>query len=185
MHAARPEWGRGEIVKADSIVHEGKPAQSLLVRFDRVGLKTLSTAIATLTRVNALAATPDSPENEPAAVTPAEARRRLSELPESATDPFQPAKRRLAATLDLYRYSDRGASLLDWASLLTGLRDPLTLLNRHELEEQFKRFQMVLDGHLRKILRDAKREDPAGAADAIARASPEARQAVRRCDAAR
>lgn len=48
IHAGKPEWGTGTVVKAEWTTHEGKKCQRVTVRFARAGLKTVSTAFATL-----------------------------------------------------------------------------------------------------------------------------------------
>ena len=47
-HAGRPEWGVGAVQSTEASAHEGKPCQRVTVRFEREGLKTLSTAFADL-----------------------------------------------------------------------------------------------------------------------------------------
>jgi hypothetical protein len=110
---------------------------------------------------------------------------RMTRLPEPATDPFRTKKARLEATLGLYRFAGVGASLVDWAAAQSGLKDPLSRFNRHQLEQFFDRFRNNLDGHLKRLTFELKREDPAGLAAAIAAAPPQARQALKRIDAAR
>jgi len=92
---------------------------------------------------------------------------------------------RLEATLGLYRFTGAGASLLDWAILQSGLRDPLSRFSRHELEQFFDRFKFNLDSHLKRLVYEMKREDPAGLAELCASAAPSAKQALRRADAGR
>lgn len=53
LHPAKPEWGVGTVSSASGIVHEGAPCQRLAIRFDRAGLKTISTAFVALRRANA------------------------------------------------------------------------------------------------------------------------------------
>ena len=48
LHASKPEWGVGHIARASAETHEGRPVQRLTVRFERAGVKTLSTAHAVL-----------------------------------------------------------------------------------------------------------------------------------------
>ena len=48
VHAAKPEWGVGQVVGAQPISENGVSAQRLTIRFDRAGLKTLSTGFAEL-----------------------------------------------------------------------------------------------------------------------------------------
>jgi hypothetical protein len=61
VHAGKPEWGVGVVSKARNTMHEGSLCQSVTVRFERGGLKTLSTAFAELV--------PER-EHEPAAPQP-------------------------------------------------------------------------------------------------------------------
>jgi hypothetical protein len=107
----------------------------------------------------------------------------LIKVPEAASDPFIGLRKRVANTLALYRFNDAGGSLLDWAAMQTGLKDPLSRLSRHELESLFRRFQRNLEEHLRKLWREMKKQDPAGIAEVLAAAPPQARNVVRRVDA--
>ena len=182
-HASKPEWGVGEVVAAQSVTQNGAPCQRLQVRFERAGLKTVSTAVADLrpagsVEVNASGA---GPAEEPVDLSdPQEA---MSRVPEAATDPFASPVRRLEATLDLYKYKPQGASLLDWAATQSGLADPLSRFNRHELEAFFDRFRHNLDQHLGKLLKELRRQD-AAAVDRIASKAPsEGRDAVKRLHA--
>jgi hypothetical protein len=106
----------------------------------------------------------------------------LVDLPEPATDPFSTPRRRLEATLTLYRFTNQGGSLLDWAAMQTKLKDPLSEFNRHELEDCFRRFQLRLETHLKSLLRDMRKQDPQGLAEVSRGASPVAQQAMRRAD---
>ncbi|NUQ67439.1 MAG: DUF3553 domain-containing protein [Phycisphaerales bacterium] len=189
VHSGRPEWGWGVIVTAEPVIHEGAPCQRLGVRFDRAGIKTLSTAFADLRPASEASAIPKEPEPQADALAAALNAEPVDEvmtrLPEAATDPFISLTGRLKATLNLYKYSDTGASLLEWATAQTGLRDPLSRFNRHELEQWFSRFKMEVDTHLRKLLKDARRTEPGILADLTAQAGPAAKQALRRADAGR
>ncbi|MCC6678871.1 MAG: DUF3553 domain-containing protein [Phycisphaerales bacterium] len=182
-HAGRPEWGNGQITAAESVIQDGRACQRVTVRFDRVGLKTLSTAFADLRPAETLVSS-EAPTDPLLADGPA-VQELLSRVPESATDPFSTPRKRLEATLNLYRFSDRGGSLLDWAAAQTGLKDPLARFSRHELEGLFQKFQFNLDAHLKKLVRDLKKADPATLTALAASASPAAKQALRRADAAR
>lgn len=189
FHAGRPEWGVGEIRSAEGAVQDGARCQRLTIRFDRAGVKTLTTAFADLRPAEQMtrmeAETPDDGAGwlqRAEAVNPVE---KLTELPEVATDPFRTKRARLEATLGLYRFTAGGASLLDWAILQSGLRDPLSRFSRHELEQFFDRFKFNLDAHLKRLVFEMKREDPNGLAELSATASPPARQALRRADAGR
>src|SRR5215475_864002 len=75
----------------------------------------------------------------------------MSRLPDATTDPFTPLSARLKATIDLYRFTDSGGSLLDWAAAQSRLKDPLSRFSRHELEQLFRRFAFVRDEHLKKL----------------------------------
>lgn len=109
----------------------------------------------------------------------------LSRLPDAATDPFRTLEARLKATLALYRFQPTGASLLDWAASQTGLADPLSRLNRHELEAQFQRFKVRLDAHLASLARDAGKADPGLLARLKADAPSPARSALDRLNTRR
>lgn len=205
IHVGRPEWGPGDIVSVEGVVHEGKPCQRLSVRFSRAGLKTLSTAFAELRQVNGSKATAIA-EPEPASVrAPAatgvdaglpaangqqemsrsEAEKALLVIPEEATDPFINVIARLDTTLGLYRFWDTPAGLLDWATVQTGLRDALAVFSRHDLEAIQQRFRVALDQHLQKLLRDARKADAKAAQDAVNRAGKSAKAALRRVDIGR
>ena len=188
VHGAKPEWGTGEVRSAESIVQDGVRCQRLTVRFDRAGVKTLSTAFAVLR------AREDAPEplsepettiDDPLAPKGIDYQERLLAIPEDATDPFRSHRSRLVSTLGLFRFTAAGASLLDWAASQTGLKDPLSKFSRHELERHFDRFRANLDTHLKKLAFEMRKADPKGLAEAVAGAAPEARQALRRADAAR
>jgi len=47
-HAGKPEWGIGTVTAVEPATQDGKPCQRVTARFDRAGLKTLSTAYADL-----------------------------------------------------------------------------------------------------------------------------------------
>lgn len=114
-----------------------------------------------------------------------EAQQALQRLPENVNDPFLPLMKRVQATLDLYKLWDKPAGVLDWATAQTGLRDPMSAFNRHELEAQMDRFRIALDGHFKKLLKDARREDAKSLEQAVAAAGPAAKAALRRVDIGR
>lgn len=205
LHSLRPEWGAGEVLVAEATVHDGRPCQKLTIRFSRAGTKTISTGFVELRHASQGPRLPEPPEPlapppppapsghlaqaAPLEIDPLVLRDQqravgeaLTALPDPATDPFSSMRSRLAATLDLYRYSATGGSLLDWAAVQTGLKDPLSRFNRHELEQWFSRFQMELDSHLRKLLREARRQEPAMVEELLAQAPQPARAAARRAD---
>lgn len=182
-HAGKPEWGNGQVTAAEAVVQDGRACQRITVRFDRVGLKTLSTAFADLRPAETLL-TADAPADPLLADEP-DPQELLARIPDTATDPFSTPRKRLEVTLGLYRFSDRAGSLLDWAAAQTGLRDPLARFSRHELESHFQKFQFNLDNHLKKLVRELRKADPATLAAVTAAAAPSAKQALRRADAAR
>ena len=185
IHAAKPDWGIGLVMSATPQTHEGRPCQRLVVRFEHGGVKTLTTAMADLRPVDSHETTDNGAGHEAATLDPQEISRRLVSLPLEATDPFRSLSARLKSTLRLYRHKPSGASLLEWASLQTGIADPLNIYSRHELEQQFARFSAALDAHARKLLKDGLKQDPKAVAEAMAEASPEARAAVKRLDVTR
>ncbi|MFZ4574504.1 MAG: DUF3553 domain-containing protein [Phycisphaerales bacterium] len=209
VHSARPEWGQGQVLAAEAAQHEGKQCQRLTIRFDRAGTKTLSTAFAELkpaAGVFASVVLADEPEPEdtppPARLAPrravdaperAQADQKpsldpltlaevMTKLPESVRDPFIALRKRVASTLDLYRFSESGGALLDWAASQTGLKDPLSRFSRHELEQWFQRFRMDADHHLRKLARELRKAEPGAIDELFQAASPAGKQAMRRAD---
>lgn len=199
LHAQRPEWGTGVVTNAASAQHEGQPCQMLTVRFDRAGLKTLSTAFALLLPATesaiAQAATagaagasdasggsPDPFAAPRASGGVEQAKEALQRVPESARDPFVSLPGRIKATFNLYRFGKQGGALLDWAAAQTGLADPLSLFSRHELEQLFDRFAVNRDQHLKKLVLDMKKHDAAELTRLLAEAPAPAQQALRRMD---
>lgn len=194
VHATKPEWGTGEVLQVEGFTHEGKPCQRLTLRFDRAGLKTISTAFAELKPAAspafafapAFSDTPSSHEPSLLAFTPSEIKAMMAKLPDAATDPFTSLRSRLLATLAQYKFSDTPGALLDWAAIQTGLKDPLTRFNRHELEQHFVQFRMDVDEHLKKLLREIRRAEPQLLAEVQASNLPSScRNALRRADIGR
>ncbi len=198
---------------ATRTTQDGKPCQLLTIRFERAGVKTISTAFANLIPAEDATSIGFGPETmaAPAPVTngkgsgrhsapskedefaarlmgaPAtgDIRAAMTKLPEPATDPFSTPLDRFKATLALYRFQPTGGSLLDWAAMQSGLADPLSRFNRHELEQFFESFAMARDGHLRKAAGDARKADPNAASALIKGAPPAAQQMLRRADGMR
>lgn len=191
-HTERPEWGVGVVTAAQSLVQEGIRCQRLTVRFDKVGSKTLSTAFANL--MGATESFTHAPMSSSGSDTmsttdsilnlesKAATEETFLRIPEAASDPFSTLPKRAAATLALYRFTPSGASLLDWAVMQSGMRDPLSRYNRHELETLFNRFRQNLDNHARKTLKELKKQDAAAFSLVLSQATPEAQAAVRRID---
>ncbi len=197
VHLERPEWGSGIVtaVAGDSL--DGRPCQRLTIRFERAGVKQLLSAIAHLVPASDAPAIHPMASNEPlghasdhddplkAAIAGPSAKEVMLKLPQRANDPFTTPRARLEGTLALYRYSEHGGSLLDWASAQSGLKDPMTRFNRHELEDLFKRWTMVRDDHFRKLAGELRKNDPALLADVMKSAPRSAQNALKRFDALR
>ncbi len=201
-HAAKPEWGAGTVLSAQPAMHNGEPCQRVTVRFDQAGKKTLSTAFARLALLDRAEGEPPQPIQKPAkkgVSTPAPSPRkperpdpvsadvlrdRLATIPDALSDPFRSIEDRLADTLALYKFSPDDRTLLDWATIQTGVRDPLSTLTRHDLEQQFEVFRIRLDRHLRDLLENARRAK-LDIRTLLADAPPGAQHALRRINHAR
>jgi len=196
VHADKPEWGVGVVSRGSPATHEGAACQRLVIRFDRAGLKTVSTGVADIRaagdRVGTVPERDAAPSGAPAPVQNPilsadanEARRIMTAIPERARDPFASAASRLRETLRLYRFSGEGGPLIEWGVMMSGLSDPLSRFSRHELEDYFESFSRVLDQHLAKEVRGAG-AIPRDELVEIARAAPERGQrALRRIHAKR
>lgn len=189
LHAGKPEWGVGQVVSTKTETRDGQTCQRLTIRFERVGVKTVSTAYATLKRADTgpapagEAATGGSWLEELEAGDPISV---MTRLPDEARDPFTPLADRLARTLALYRFEPTGASLLDWAAMQSRLKDPLSRFSRHELEDLFRRWRRRLDEHLVGVAAELRRkEGPEALARAAKAAPPAGQQALRRADTGR
>lgn len=188
VHAGKPEWGVGEVRSAEAVTQEGQRCQRLTLRFDRAGVKTLTTAYADLRSPEELGQLAEAAEAgyvSGADTSTESPEDRITRLPDAVTDPFTSRRNRLKATLGLYRFSGSGGILLDWAASQTGMKDPLSRFSRHDLERLFDRFRINLDNHLRKLVSEIKREDPHALAELLPAAPAAAQQAVRRLDLGR
>ncbi|MDP6987785.1 MAG: DUF3553 domain-containing protein [Phycisphaerales bacterium] len=187
---SKPEWGVGTVTRAGRSQAKGASCWSLTVRFPNAGIKTLNTSVAVLERVEE---TTDEGAGEAAVIIAAAdraagdtmfgpmAKRRLeavmAELPETCRDPFRSLAARVQLTLDLYRFTPSGRSLVDWAVAQTGLDDPLSRFNRQELETHFGRWAMERDRHLAKLVHEA-RQKGTPVDKVMAKGPPEARTAA-------
>lgn len=173
VHAGRPEWGVGVVTKVQPAMQQGERCYRVTLRFERAGLKTVSTAVAELRPAEggSIAAPEEEAGHPPLPSEEAgwldrlegvDLAERMSRLPESTRDPFVTPLDRVRATLELWRFSGTGGSLLDWASAQSGLADPLSRFSRHELESYFDRFASGRSQHLEKVALEAKRVDSAG-----------------------
>ncbi|MCW5775691.1 MAG: DUF3553 domain-containing protein [Phycisphaeraceae bacterium] len=185
IHATKPEWGVGLVMGATAQTRDGRACQRLVVRFEHGGVKTLTTAMADLRPVATNGTSENGDRHEAPPLDPAELLERLISLPPAATDPFRSLSARLKSTLALYRHKASGASLLEWASLQTGMSDPLSVFSRHELEQLFSRFAVVLDAHARKLLKEGLKREPQTVSAVMTEVSPEARASVKRLDVTR
>jgi hypothetical protein len=179
VHTRRPEWGQGVVDHATAIVHEGRAAQRLVVVFAHYGRVTVNTALAPLLPAPAAGAVqPVGAARQESHTLPTggggggwlanlshtNPKGELWQLPDALTDPFAPLSRRLAATLDTFRYSADAhdpasqRSLLDWAIAQTGLHDPLSKYTRHDLEQAFPHYTRDRDNHLFELVRLIKRQ---------------------------
>ena len=166
-HRDKPEWGVGTVTRAEACVANGASTWRVAVRFPNAGLKTLLTAVAPLERIDG-----DEPVGAPGASAMAEVERHADDdvlgpmamkklqeamavLPERCTDPFKTAEQRVSLTLELYRFEASGRSLIDWSVAQTGLDDPLSRFNRHELEAFFGRWELERDRHLVRLLKES------------------------------
>ena len=186
-HGKRPEWGTGTITKIEVITREGRPDRRIWIRFPNVGEKTVLASMAELEHAEAasIAATPTLADVHARADTGwlGEISKRKPEdlmvaLPDAATDPFIPLRRRLQNALGLYRF-DGGQKLIEWAVAQSGLNDPMSRFSRHELEQFFQRWRFALDAQLGKLVQEARRE-PGALDDASRGAPPAALAALRR-----
>jgi len=168
---ARPEWGVGEIVHAGQHVHEGRTCQQLRVRFRSGGLKTLTTALASLREAD------QAPEHAPHSQRPrgwleeaesSDPETAIRSLPGALTDPFTPIDTRLREAIGALRFEPHGGSLIEWATWQTGLDDPMTRFTRHELESHFEHFRHALVTHARALVRELRAESPERAFELLA-----------------
>jgi hypothetical protein len=163
-HADCPDWGPGVVESAKPITHEGAPAWQLVVRFEQKGRVTVQTQYARIMHEShkqpIFAAPPKNSQGVTigtggyaaamgAGLNDGSA---LIQLPEALSDIFAPLEKRLALTLDLYRYSVEARSLFEWATLQSGLADPLSRFSRHELESAFGAWAKKRDTHLRDLV---------------------------------
>lgn len=168
VHARRPEWGDGVVDQATAMTHNGRAAQRLVVRFANRGRVTLNTAVAVIqskgseefmTRTSTSTFSSHATGQGWLGSLKQDNPQELWSLPESMTDPFASLRQRLLATLESYRFSDEARSLIDWAVAQSGLADPLSKYNRHELEQAFARYARDRDRHLVELARSAKRQE--------------------------
>jgi hypothetical protein len=161
----RPEWGIGRITKVEQVTRDGERDQRIWVKFPNVGVKTILAGAAELEHLNqsneeehTFLARENAHETgwlgEIAKAQPEEA---MIALPPETTDPFASVRTRFKTLAKLYRFTPDGGSLIDWAIAQTGMDDPLSRFNRHELEEFFERWACDRDDQARQLFIEARR----------------------------
>lgn len=209
-HRQRPEWGIGSVTKLETMTIKGVRDMRIWIRFPNAGLKTMLASVAPLEKVQLDRA--DAPAPLPTSVPAVneleetlvarEARQEggwlggvakrkpedaMVSLPVTASDPFLSFEKRLDFVLGLYRFEPTGGKLIDWAVAQSGLDDPLSRFNRHELEVFFERWAFERDLVLSRLVQEAKKV--AGGSThlgpRLAGASPAVQKALRRFTAAR
>lgn len=192
-HCKRLEWGTGSIIKIEVITREGRADRRIWIRFPNVGEKTVLASMAELEHVEGEAPSAAGPSLADlhaqsdggwlGAINKRKPEHIMTALPDAATDPFLPLRRRLQNVLALYRF-DSGPRLVEWAVAQSGLNDPLSQFNRHELESFFHRWRFALDAHLGRLMQEARRE-PGVMDEAMKGAPPAAVGAMRKLAAMR
>lgn len=206
-NSARPEWGVGVVQKAEIVAAQsvskpgsnGTAGQRLTIRFPNAGSKILLSTHAPLVIVTEK----HDPfaEYEPPSMQAWDklngdwlapmAKRKIEEamisLPADVKDPFNSLSKRLSLTLNLYRFDRSGRGLMDWAVAQTGLDDPLSRFSRPELEQKFDRWCSERDGHLARLLQEARNpgNDQQAIQSLIRGAPQQAQDAVRKLTATR
>lgn len=194
-HPGRPEWGVGEVTKVELITRDGRPDRRVWIRFPNEGTKTVLASVAGLETVEddetpsredgTLLDRASSHETgwlgEIAKKQPEDA---MVALSDRATDPFLPVMRRLEHIYELYRFNRTGGSLIEWAIAQSGLDDPLSRFNRHELEQYFDRWSWERDRALARTVDEGRREGLS--IDALLQnAPPSARRGLKKAAPAR
>lgn len=193
LHLERPEWGLGLVTATATDSYEGRPSQRVTVRFERAGVKTLNTGIANLVPSDdataaALQAASNHHDHERSTGEADPLRLGggpslkdlLLRLPDECTDPFVSPRARLDATLRLFRFSEQGGQLIDWAAAQLGVKDPLSSFSRHELEQHYRRFVQIRDEQLKKVMMDVKKSDPLLLREVMRTASKQTAAVLRR-----
>ncbi|MCH2160897.1 MAG: DUF3553 domain-containing protein [Phycisphaerales bacterium] len=195
-HPERPEWGIGEVTKVELLTRDGKPDRRVWIRFPSVGSKTVLASVAGLETLEpealvtgegqeTLVDREDSHElgwlGEIAKRQPEEA---MIALPSKVSDPFVSIRDRLQYVLKLYRFEPTGGKLVDWAVAQTGLDDPLSRFNRHELEQFYERWMWERDRMLVRLMEEARKAGES-VEDLISAAPNCVRRAIKRVSPAR
>ena len=167
-HPGKPEWGIGEVSKVELITRDGLPDRRVWIKFPNEGTKTVLASIAGLEVVEEEAAIIKEGDTlldrqathetgwlgQIAKNKPEDA---MTALPERASDPFMPARSRLQFIYTLYRFNRNGGSLIEWSIAQSGLDDPMSRFNRHELEQFFDRWSWERDQMLARTLDECRK----------------------------
>lgn len=196
-HAERPEWGIGEVTKVEILTRDGKADRRVWIRFPSVGTKTLLASMASLEGIDEAEDAIAQDDNETfidreathdtgwlgdiAKNKPEDA---MIAIPQRATDPFSPIRARVQFIVTLYRFESTGGKLVDWAVAQTGMDDPLTHFNRHELEQFFERWMWERDRVLAKTIEEARRNNEQ-IEDLLANAPASVKRGIKRGTASR
>ncbi len=114
VHAKKPEWGTGVVSKAQNVIKDGKPAQSLTIRFKRGGLKTINTAFADIRPAeDAAPVAADAAQEPPAGPADNTSTRPTAGARNARTPPPAEAKPRPTAHSTAEPTADRPAGWLD------------------------------------------------------------------------
>ncbi|MCC7409447.1 MAG: DUF3553 domain-containing protein [Phycisphaeraceae bacterium] len=198
VHPRRPEWGSGVVEQAEAIVHDGQPAQRIVVTFQAHGRVTINTGVAPLLSKDAAEIMNRRLEDSTMTVSSntssygasrsgsaseagqgwlgkLEAKTNgdpLRRLVAALTDPFETEFGRLKATVESFRHGEdpvrNPRGLIDWAVEQTGMADPLTKYTRHELEDAFRYWVRMRDEHLKKLVFQLKRASQGPAVQQLA-----------------
>jgi hypothetical protein len=168
-HVKKPEWGVGSVTKVETVTRQGARDQRLWIRFANGGLKTVLSSMAELEPADGPAAAVATGGDTFAArearheggwlgeIAKRQPEEGMTSLPAAASDPFLAVERRLGFILDLYRFEPVGGKLIDWAVAQSGLDDPLSRFNRHELEKFFERWAHDRDVALHRTMQECRR----------------------------
>jgi len=173
---SRPEWGDGTVLRVEGATVSGAAAQRVIVQFE-IGRKTM---VCPPARLAAPGAEPERTAGWLDAAGGSTLDARLRGLPESLRDFLGTPAARIRATWPLYRFDDSPKSLIRWAMLQTGVRDPLTHWSRDELALAFEAFRVERDSYLKNAAAVLRQQEGLDSLRAELSAAPDdVREAVR------
>lgn len=174
--ASRPEWGDGTVLRVEGATVAGGTAMRVTIQFE-IGRKTMVCPPARLVEPGA------EPERSAGWLDAAGGSTlddRLRSLPEDVREFLGTPAGRMRAVWPLYRFDDSPKSLIRWAMLQTGVRDPLAHWSRDELAVAFEAFRVERDSYLKNAAAVLRRTLGAEAVrDELAAAPADVREAVR------